>query len=381
MNTTINKLISFLQSYAISHLGCSKSKLADATASHFHLRHDRSVYHCPDFAVRFSAASGRSFSNVVLSVSALRKYDEIPFIVCVVRPQGVELLMANTTFLKMISHSSHQLRVDNIRGSFLGNDIMREYEGIENVPENFDDLFEIHAQFTWEDNIERLVERTDTIVPTGRRFVPSETEVERILRAPEVAKGLSVDREYLQYRDELLQRADNNSKSILEASHINNINLRGNEIERIITGTETFHKIENSAKTLPSGVRLLVDIKSKMLNLKSSPKGYNIDKMLKELGAGHTAISFFFIGIDVDRKKTQTSLVSIFDQTILKATRVQFHWAGRNSRGVTQLTGKFASVLEPEFSESIDVGKAQSFLNGLINLGENSSTGPRRVKF
>jgi len=41
--------------------------------------------------------------------------------------------MANTTFLKKISHSSHQLRVDNVRGSFLGHDIMREYEGIENI--------------------------------------------------------------------------------------------------------------------------------------------------------------------------------------------------------------------------------------------------------
>lgn len=375
MNAALTKLISFLRSYANNHPRCSKFELANVTASHFGLRQSRSVYHCPDFAIRFSVASGTSFSNVVLSLSALRKYDKKPFIVCVVRPKGVEPLMANTTFLKKISHSSHQLRVDNVRGSFLGHDIMREYEGIENIPENFDDLFEIHTQFTWDENLERLVERTNAIAPVGRPFEPSEVEIERILSAPKIAKRLSADREYLQIRDELSQTAKDNVKEILRAGHIHNVNLRGNEIERIMTRAGASHKLENTTKILTSGVRLMVDIKSKMFNLTSNPKGYNIDKVLKELGARYTVISFFFIGIDIDRGEIQTSLASIFDHTILKATRIQFHWAGRSSRGVTQLTSEFTSALKPEFSESIDVGKAQSFLKYLINLRENGSTG------
>jgi len=36
---------------------------------------------------------------------------------------------SNTTFLKKISHSSHELRTDNIKGSFNGSDIMVVYEG------------------------------------------------------------------------------------------------------------------------------------------------------------------------------------------------------------------------------------------------------------
>ena len=41
-----------------------------------------------------------------------------------------DLTLANTTFLHKISHSSQDLRVDNIKGSFNGHDIMREFEGV-----------------------------------------------------------------------------------------------------------------------------------------------------------------------------------------------------------------------------------------------------------
>jgi hypothetical protein len=63
-----------------------------------------------------------------------------------------------------------------------------------------------------------------------------------------------------------------------------------------------------------------------------------------------------------------TCLVSIFDKTILNATRVQFHWAGRNSRGVTQLTGDISSLFRSNFIESIDIDQAQDFLQRLIDI-------------
>ena len=65
-------------------------------------------------------------SNTVLSLSALQKYDDKPFIVCIVTPDTNYMMLANSTFLKKISHSSQELRVDNIRGSFNGSDIMIE---------------------------------------------------------------------------------------------------------------------------------------------------------------------------------------------------------------------------------------------------------------
>ncbi|MGH2637971.1 MAG: hypothetical protein ACRDF4_01580, partial [Rhabdochlamydiaceae bacterium] len=111
-----------------------KTKLSKVVTDTFHLTQDRSVFYCDDFAIRFSASASRNFGNTVLSLSILQKYDDKPFFVCLVTPTENHLLIANTSFLKKISHSSQELRHNNIRGSFNGSDIMRELEGIENLP-------------------------------------------------------------------------------------------------------------------------------------------------------------------------------------------------------------------------------------------------------
>ena len=143
MNAKLRELTSFIQSFASKHKGCSKKQITEAVKESFGLITSRSVYYCKEYAIRFSKASGSSFSNTVVSLSALKKYDDRPFIVCVVRPTEIELLLANSTFLKKISHSSQQLRVDNIRGSFNGTDILREYSGLINTAENFDVLYQL----------------------------------------------------------------------------------------------------------------------------------------------------------------------------------------------------------------------------------------------
>lgn len=368
MSKTLSELASFLRSYIEKHPECSKTEVAKATATHFGLTKTRSVYHRPEFAIRFSTASVRSFSNTVCGLSRLQQFDHSPFIVCVVRPGSVELLLANTTFLKKISHSSHRLRVDNIVGSFLGHDIFREYNDIENSPENFEILFEIHRQFTWEENLVRLVERTSSIVPTGERFIPSKEQEREILESPKIAKLLRNHPEYLQLYSDLDGLVRGKESEILKAAQIDNINLRGNTIEQIVTEAGNFHSLEDITRTLAFGPEVKIDIKTKILTLASSPKAYNIEKVLKELAMGKVVFSFFFIGIDIEVDIIKTCLVSIFDRTILKVTCVQPHWAGRNSRGVTQLTGEFSSIFDFDFSETIDVSAAQRFLKYLIEL-------------
>ena len=91
----------------------SKKLLASKVQNEFDLVRDRSVYYCQDFALRFCTAKGKTFSNTVLSLSALQKYDKLPFIVCIVTLEKNFLLLANTTFLRKISHSSQELRVNN----------------------------------------------------------------------------------------------------------------------------------------------------------------------------------------------------------------------------------------------------------------------------
>ena len=373
MNKAFAKLCRFLRDYAKSHPKCTKVEISKAAAKEFSLTKERSVFYCAEFAVRFSNVQGQSFSNGVLSLSTLQKYDQSPFVVCVVRPQGIELLLANSTFLKKISHSSQRLRIDNVRGTFLGHDILREYEGVENRPEHFEELFDIHAQFTWEENLARLVENTNAIVPTGQRFEPTEKQKANILKASEIANMLSENAEYLQLGKDLAQLVDKNLEAILKAGEIDNVNLRGNRIEQIITSAGNFHSLEDISHTLTIGHEVKVDIKTKILALTSSPKGYNIDKVLKALASGNTVFSFFFVGINTESRYVVTCLVSILDETILSATRIQFHWAGRNSRGVTQLTGDLGGVFEPDFSETVNVKRAKEFLQRLIELKPISS--------
>ena len=367
---SLSELISFLGSYAAANPGCNKKELAAATAKRFGLSPQRVVYSCPNFAIRFSTASGSSFSNTIVSLSTLRNYDHIPFVVCIVRPQGIELLLANTTFLKKISHSSHKLRSDKVRGSFLGHDILREYGDTPNVPENFEGLFATYQEFTWDENLLRLVEATNNIAPTGKRFEPTKHETDTILASADIANSLSNHPQYIALGSNLREIVETNRTAIFAAAtdQIKNTNLRGNLIEQIVTRGVNAHDAEDLSFQLQVGSRVMVDVKTQILTLASSPKAYNIEKVLRLLSFGNTVFSFFFIGLNLEPQSLSTCLVSILDQTILRATRIVFHWAGRNSRGVTQLAGSLSSLFEPEFQETVDRDQAKSFLSHLIDL-------------
>lgn len=362
----LSEVIDFIRDFRVRHPTSSKEQVASATAETFHLKKDRSVYACGDFALRFSTASGASFSNVVLSLSALCKYERIPFVVVIIRPGTTEFLLANTTFLKKISHSSHQLRVDNVRGSFLGHDILRQYEGVDNRPENFDELFAIHQEFTWAENLERLVDATGQISGIGRRFAPTPVQREAILRSPEIAASLLDSPEYARLKSEIADIVKERSRAILEHGRIDNVNQRGNLIEQAITGGINAHGLADMVRHLSSRVAVQLEIKTKLMDRASSPKAYNIDKALETLGRGDTVIAFCFVGIHLATQRVTSSTVSIFDRTVLAATRVQFHWAGRNSRGVTQLTGDFSRVFDPDYEESIEPAAAVAFLTNLL---------------
>lgn len=122
----------------------NKATLIKEIQEQYGLTKDRSIYYSEYFAVRFSTSSTTtSFSNTVLALSNLQKYDELPFLICLVTPAQNILYLANSTFLQKISHSSQELRNNNIRGSFNGSDIFKEFNGINNTPENFEKLFRI----------------------------------------------------------------------------------------------------------------------------------------------------------------------------------------------------------------------------------------------
>jgi hypothetical protein len=226
----------------------------------------------------------------------------------------------------------------------------------------------MHSEFSWEENLTRLVQATSDIVGTGSRFSVDSQRAATILAAGSLAKQLSSHSEYLsigqRLTDAVIQRGD----EILRASAIDNVNLRGNRIEQLLTEAGNFHRLDDLVFTLKIGATVVVDIKTKILALQSSPKGYNIDKYLQTLALGQTAISFFFLGLDAPNAAIRTAFASTLDYSILAATRIQFHWAGRNSRGVTQLTGDLSFLFKPTFRETIDLPTAEQFLQKLIDL-------------
>jgi len=361
--------LAFIRSYRHDNPDASKDQVAAAAAKALGLIKHRKVYACSEYAMRFSSASGASFSNTVLGLGQLRQFDNKPFVVVVCRPALTEFLLANTTMLKKISHSSHRLRVDNIRGSFLGHDIAREYDGISNTPENFEQLFSCHLEFTWEENLERLVEATTAIAGTGRRFAPTAEQHRTILESPALAAELSKRGSYKKLKTELAQIVLERATEVLRIAqaHPTNVNIRGNLIEQTITGGINEHNLGDMIRRLDDEISLAVEIKTKLMDRSSSPKAYNIDKALQTLSCPKTLIVFCFVGIDVAAGRVSSSTVSIFDRTVLAATRIQFHWAGRNSRGVTQLTGDLSPLFRSNYCENVDVKAATEFLSSLLS--------------
>ena len=385
MNNATEQLIAFLR----KHDGINdKAKLAKLVSNHFRLTKDRSVYYCDNFAVRFSSSATKNFGNTVLSISNLHKFDDRPFIVCLVTPTYNYTYLANTTFLKKISHSSQELRENNIRGSFNGSDIMRELEGIPNTPANIERLFNIHSGLGFEGNLPRLVEATNNISPSGRKFEPSENQHQQILLAPARAIKFVKSQDAQTLKEELDGKVAKFKNEILLAALIENVNVRGRIIEYLIAGEDhrLRQEIINALRKRTNGIPQFktenalgdytkefkeffteTDVKTKIMILDSNPKAYNLDKMLEFLASERSVFMFYFVGVEPG-KIVSTVLVSMFQERLLNATILLKLWAGRNSRGVSQFEGKTIGqlILSPE--TTINKENAINFLHHVLAL-------------
>lgn len=362
----LREAITLLQRFKKTHSRANKAEIEREFATKCSSKKERSVYVGEGFAMRFCEANTPSFSNVVLSLSTLQKYDSLPVVICIVRPDRLDFRLANSTFLRRISHSSHTLREDNIRGSFLGHDIMNQYEGVPNLSERFDELIAIHRQFSWKENVGRLVEATNAIVARSTRFQATAGLLGSLLEAPARAAVALTTSRYKEVGRNLSALIERRRAELLRAAALDNVNIRGNTIEQIITGEVNAHRLDDLVFDLPEGMRLIIDIKTKLLDRGSAPKAYNIDKMLQLLAGPGSVFSFFFVGFHVAQAVLHTRLVSIFDPIILRATRVQTHWAGRSSRGVTQLGGDLAQIFSSNYRPAVDVDGGRKLLRQFV---------------
>jgi len=366
----------------------NKQSLVHKVTSQFDLVKDRTLYYCDSFAVRFSFSSNSSFSNTVLSLSKLQKYDDIPVLVCLVTRTENKVFLANSTFLSKISHSSQQLRINNIKGSFNGSDIMKTFNGVDNNRNNIEDLFAFHSEIGFEGNLIRLVEATNNISPTGIKFIIGDKAKQNIISSVSRAIEFNNSQYLSNLKADLDSKVKKYENEIMVASHIANVNIRGRIIEYLIAGddeklkqqliseiTDEYSKLPQfkTDNTLGDYKKVFenhlteTDVKTKIMILNSNPKAYNIDKFLEFLGEDNTVFLFYFIGIDATKIVNQV-LVSVFQKDLLQSTITLKHWAGRNSRGVTQFIGVTIHDLITNPRNDIDEKLANKFLSELIML-------------
>ncbi len=388
MNGNVHIFVDFIERNKAVN---TKEQMIELVCNNFTMVKDgKALYHTDFFAVVFCYSKNNSFSNAVLSLSKLEKYDHIPcFVVVVKKDVDNVIYMINTTFLNKISHSSKDLRVDNIKGSLLGSDIRKNFEeiGKSNKPSDFDDLFSYHQGFTWQENLERLVESTNQIKPQKQKAILGKVEQDNLFKAPERAKEFINSEDYITLVDDLRKRCEEVKDAILVASRIDNVNIRGRLIEVIITSSkeernQLLINLKRAESLLPTydtknelgdyirrfdKADTYTDIKTKVLYLDSNPKAYNIDKFLECMSKEKTVFMFFFIGID-ETGIMNTALVSVFHDQLQETTLLQHHWAGRATRGVAQFNGKTINDIlnDNTFKNNICEVKSKEFLKTLL---------------
>lgn len=257
-----------------------------------------------------------------------------------------------------------------------------------NIPADFDDLFSYHQGFSWQENIERLVESTNNIKPNKVKEVLDETEQSNLFNAPQRAKNFVESDDYNTLLNDLRNRCEEVKDAIVVASHIDNVNIRGRLIEVLITSNQKeqaqllkdLSHVEHLLPTYDTKNELgdyvrnfsdsdsYTDVKTKVLYLDSNPKAYNIDKFLKCMGKNKSVFMFFFVGID-ETGIVNTVLASVFHNKLQKTTLLQHHWAGKATRGTAQFNGKIINELlkEKSFVNTIDVETSKQFLKELLD--------------
>ena len=386
MNSIVHEFVNDITNNAPTG---NKLSVINYIQSKYNLARDGKVYHNKFFAVRFSFSQKGAFPNTVLALARLQKYDNIPFFSVLVRGNGPNLIyLSNSTFLSKISHSSQNLTMTNIRGSFNGSDIIKSYDGLGNCPENFDILFGIHQGMEWEDNLLRLVDASSSIVPVSLKFIPTEKQKKNLYASVKRALDFISSPDYQTLLDDLNDRCRKCEKEISIVSGIDNTNIRGRLIESMISSSDrsrdrikefinstppvipefsTRDELGDYTRTFESA-STYTDIKTKLLYRSSAPKAYNIDKFLERMSEDNSVFLFYFIGIDNDGK-TSTALCSVFHDQLIDASAIQPHWAGRATRGVVQFKGNTVNDIlsQKSFTNKIDAEKARRFLELLLN--------------
>lgn len=360
-------LVDFVREWRAAHPRGGKDALVAALTERFELKRAGALLASPSFVVRVSEnSSDHGFPNAVVAFRKIIENDDRPVVVCLLTPNRCLLHLANTTFLRKVTHSSHGLTEHKLVGSILGGDIVGEYEGITNAAENLTRLWELHQSADHAAHLARIIAATIAIRASGVGWAPTPAELDRILASPVLASRVSTAAEYAAVARALDATVQGQHLRILEAAKDSSPKRRGDRIEEIVTGAAKNQGLGDLVVEVLT-TTIAIDVKSKRLDKSSAPKGYNIDKALRELARGNRLVAMLFVGVDPEAGLLTTRLASIFDRRLIASARIDARWSGRGTRGTVQFSGSVIDTLwAPNFTEDVDVEVAMSFLRRLI---------------
>ena len=337
MNFSIlDKIIKMSKTFTTPY---NKQTIVNSIVKKFNLSAKRKVYHNNDIGIRFSNVRNGGYGNTFLGFRQILENDDKPLIACIIRNKGIEFLIANSTFITRISHSSKIFELLKIRGSVNLTNIVKSFSGYSNEPKNFEELFKLHLDIPQQDNIERIFENTKLIKSHKEKAEITDELRKAILKNISFIKDIEKDPEFVRTKNSLIKSVENAKTEILKIAKTQNVNIRGNLIEQLITKGKNSHELGDILTTINNDQTMIIDLKSKLLNSSSAPKAYNIDKLLDTLSKDKVYFGYLFIGIDNKKNEVKTNLVSFIDNALINNTKIQHHWSSKNSRGTTQLVG------------------------------------------
>jgi hypothetical protein len=89
--------------------------------------------------------------------------------------------------------------------------------------------------------------------------------------------------------------------------------------------------------------------------------------MLEFLAKGKSVFMFYFVGI-MPKQIIGQVLISMFQDDLRDTMRLLAHWAGRNSRGVSQFNGQVLDNLIKNPNSNIDIEKSKEFIKHIMEL-------------
>ncbi|MBK9273030.1 MAG: hypothetical protein IPM49_00630 [Flavobacteriales bacterium] len=304
--------------------------------------------------------SKKSTSNTITSLKNILKHDELPFVAVFLDKSAVRFKLANSSLIKKASHSSQGITLERIKGSINGGDILNTLGDVLNEHAHLAELFAQHKDEDHAEHRERIVEATQAIKGRAPATPPDWDAVEENLRD---GSGL-LDKAILEeIRRTLFDRVASMRQAILACASHTSPKAFGDCVERMILSTDPAHALGD---ILFANGRVAVDIKGRKAGVPSSPKAFNVQKLVDHLSKGPGAALFFTVTVDVQAGTVACTLIHMLHPELMKHYWHDVRWSGRGSLGTLSLKGDLSAVLNTTERLDLDAPAAITRLRELL---------------